>query len=292
MLKTARAGTFNFMNVLRAAVESVGWRVIFQPTGPEARQQAPDLPGYALYHLEQPTHDRALIFRRAYHYPFWQIQPMLQRWRFEVALTPYDPAAIPAEQAQQFLTRLRARVLPGPPPRQGPSVLIPLQGRLRQCRSFQTMSPVEMVRQIARTGHPATATLHPNEVYDAQDLRALDQLAARYPNLTIGGETASLLRDCRFVATQNSAVAFDGYLLGKPAVLFGQADFHHIALNVADLGVKAALRRAPDHRPDVARYLFWFLRHMSINATAPDAGARILGAMKKGGWPIDQPPLM
>lgn len=292
MLQTARAGTFNFMNVLRRAVESAGWRVQFLPTGPAAREQAPDLPGYALFHLEPPTHDRALIFRRAYHYPFWQIQPQLQRWRHKVAQTGFDPDQTPPEVARDFMHRLRNRVVPGPAPTQGPQVLIPLQGRLRQCRSFQTMSPIKMVQQVAKTGHPATVTLHPNETYDADDLRALDQLATRFPNLTIGGHTAKLLRDCRFVATQNSAVAFDGYLLGKPAVLFGQSDLHHIALNVAELGAGRALARAPDHQPDFAGYLFWFLHRMSINATARDSGAQILAAMKKGGWPIDQPPLM
>ena len=75
MLDTSRAGTFNFMNVLRAAVEGAGWRVEFHETGPEARHLAPRLDGYALYHMEPPTHDRALTFRRAYHYPFWQIEP-------------------------------------------------------------------------------------------------------------------------------------------------------------------------------------------------------------------------
>lgn len=290
MLETARAGTFNFMNVLRRAVEAAGWQVVFLPTGPKARRKAPDLPGYALFHLEAPTHNRALMFRRAYHYPFWQIQPVLQRWRSEAAQTPFDPAAIPEERARDFTDRLRRRVLPGPPPRMSGPVLIPLQGKLRQRRSFQTMSPIAMVRQIARTGQPACATLHPNEVYDTADLHALDRLAAHHPNLTIGDRTADLLRDCRLVATQNSAVAFDGYLLGKPAVLFGQSDIHHIALNVADLGAAEALARAPGHRPDFARYLLWFLRRKSINATAQDAPAQIIAAMQKGGWPIGQPP--
>lgn len=292
MLQTALAGTFNFMNVLWDAVRSAGWQVIFLPTGPKARKQAPDLPGYALFHLEPPTHDRALTFRRAYHYPFWQIQNHIQRWRSDVALSRFDPASIQTGPARDFQKRLRARVLAGPAPTHGSRVLIALQGRLQECRSFQTMSPIEMVRQIARTGQPATATLHPNETYDENDLRALEQLALDFPNLTIGGRTAALLRDCCFVATQNSAVAFDGYLLGKPAVLFAQSDLHHIALNVADLGAETALARAPDHRPDFARYLFWFLQRMSINATAKDAPAQIINAMKKGGWPIGQPPKM
>lgn len=286
MLHTARAGTFNFLNVLKAAVEGAGWRVEWHETGPEARHRAPDRDGYALFHAEAPTHDRALTFRRAYHYPFWQIEPAQQRWRFAVARAAFDPAAVDAGAARAFAARLRDRVLPGPPPRRDGPILIPLQGRLRQHRSFQTMSPLDMVATVAATGRPCTATLHPNEVYDAADRVALDRLAARHGNLSVGGNTMALLRDCAHVATMNSAVAFDGYLLGKPAVLFAQIDFHHIGLNVADLGAPEALRTATDHRPDFDRYLYWFLQDRAINATRPDAGARILAAMRRGGWPI------
>jgi len=286
MLRTARAGTFNFLNVLKTAVEGAGWALEWHETGPKARQRAPDRDGYALFHAEAPTHDRALTFRRAYHYPFWQIEPVQQRWRFAVARAGFDPATIDPGAAHAFADRLRKRVLPGPPPRRDGPVLIPLQGMIRRHRSFQTMSPVEMVERVAASGRPCMATLHPAEAYDAADHAALDELARRHSNLRIGGDTAGILRDCAFVATQNSAVAFDGYLLGKPAVLFAQIDFHHIALNVADMGVAQALHAAEAHRPDFDRYLFWFLQQRAINATLPDAGARILAAMRRGGWPI------
>ncbi|MDF3605195.1 hypothetical protein PE067_02870 [Paracoccus sp. DMF-8] len=290
MLATARAGTFNFLNVLRDAVETAGWQVEWRETGSEARRRAPDLPGYALFHAEAPTHDRALTFRRAYHYPFWQIEPVQQRWRFHVAASIFDPDSIDPQPAAAFVDKLRNRVLPGPDPTREGFALVALQGHLRKQRSFQTMRPLDMVKEVARTGRPAVATLHPSETYDDKDMAALDRLAARFPNLVIGGQTQTLLRACDFVVTQNSAVAFDGLILGKPAVLFGQSDFHHIALNVADLGAEQALRIAADSRPDHIRYIYWFLRIMAVNATAGDARGQIRAAMKRGGWPIDQPP--
>ena len=290
MLADARAGRFNFLNVLSRAVRDAGWRVEFAPTGPAARAAAPSRDGYALFHMEQPTHDRALTFRRAYHYPFWSIEPVAERWRFSVARARFDPGTVDPHRAATFAARLRDRVMPCPLPRRGGTVLVPLQGHIRRCRSFQTMSPVEMLDRVCATGRPVAATLHPREPLDDADRAALDAIAARHPNLTVGGDTAAILRDCAFVATQNSAVAFDGYLLGKPAVLFAQIDFHHIALNVADMGAEGALAAAPTHAPDFDAYLFWFLHRRAINATAPDAGARILSAMRKGGWPIRPPP--
>jgi hypothetical protein len=69
-------------------------------------------------------------------------------------------------------------------------------------------------------------------------------------------------------------------------VLFAQIDFHHIALNVADLGAEQALALAETHAPDFDRYLYWFLQEQCINASRPDAGHQILTQMRRGGWPI------
>lgn len=286
MLRTARAGTFPAMAVLARAVQAQGWRVLFEPASAQAQDGPPPPGDYALLHMKQPRHPRTLTLRRAYHYPFWRIEPVAQRWRFAVAEARFDAQAVDPEAAATFVRRLRARVLPGPAPVRGDHVLVPLQGHIRRTRSFQTMSPVRMLDAVCRTGRPVTATLHPSETYDAADRAALDALARRYPNLTIGGDTPALLRDCAFVATQNSAVAFDGMILGKPAVLFAQIDFHHIALNVADLGAWAALEAAAEARPDPVRYVYWFLKLQAIDAQAPDAGARMLAALRRGGWPL------
>ena len=286
ILRMARAGKLGFLNRMRALLESRGWQVRIRRSGEGPRAEAPNRPGFALYHMERPTHPGALTFRLAYHYPFWRLERQAERWRWPVARATFPEARLDPDIARDFARRLRDRVLPGPAPARGDHVLIALQGRIHEQRSFQTMSPLRMVESVARTGRPAIATFHPKETYDGADRAALEAIAARHANLTIGGDTARLLRDCAFVATQNSTVAMDGYILGKPAVLFGQSDFHHIALNVAELGSSEALSRAPEHRPDYAGYLDWFLRQSSLDMMASDADARLLVAMKKGGWPV------
>ena len=278
-LDSVRAGGFNFLQRLRKAVESAGWRIEWRSEG-----EAPQ--AHSLWHMRAPAGSGGLIFRRTYHYPFWHIEAVPERWHWPVARAAFDAEAVPVEPARRFTGRLAARVLPGPPPTRDGPALVPLQGRLSQHRSFQTMSPLAMVEAIGRSGHPARVTLHPRESYADDELRALDRIIAAHPSLDMAEGTAALLRCCAFVATQNSAVAFDGFLLGKPAVLFAQSDFHHIALNVAQIGADEALARAATHRPAFERYLFWFLRIMAVNATAPDARQQVLAAMRRGGWPI------
>ncbi|WP_410217165.1 hypothetical protein [Paracoccus sp. (in: a-proteobacteria)] len=286
ILQTALAGKSGFVNRVCAVLEPRGWRIRIQPSGEEARALAPDRPGHALFHMERPTHDRALTFRRAYHYPYWRLEQVAERWRWPIARASFDPDRIEADAARKFAQRLRDRVLPGPPPVRGDHVLIPLQGHLRKRRSFQAASPVQMIRQVAETGRPCIATLHPKESYDDKDRAALMRLSDRFSNLTIGGDTMARLRDCAFVVTQNSAVGFDALILGKPVVLFAQSDFHHVTLNVAQVGARVALEGAAVHAPPGDRFLDWFLRRTSLDMMAPDADQRLLAAMKKGGWPV------
>lgn len=282
-LTTAIAGKFGFFNRLCETLEPRGWTVAALKTGPEARAKAPTLPGYALFHMERPTHPRALTFRLAYHFPYWRIEKRPERWRFGVAKAAFDPAAI---AASDFSDRLRQRVLPGPAPRDDGFILIALQSRLQKERSFQAMSPLNMVARLARTGRDCIATLHPKVSYGEAERDALESLARRNPNLRIGGDTASLIRRCSMVATQNSGAGFDGLILHKPVLMFGQSDYHHIALNVADLGFKPALEAAARHRPDYDRYVEWFLRHQSLDMMAPDATGQITATLGRHGWPV------
>lgn len=286
MLAQARRGDFPFLNRVADTVREQGWQVELAPAGPAAHDIPPPPDHYALFHMKRPIHPRTLTFRRAYHFPFWRIEPVAERWRFAVARERFDPDRVDPGRAREFARRLAQRVLPGPQPPRGDHILVPLQGQLRRTRSFQTMSPVRMLDAVCRTGRPVAATLHPSEGLDADDIAALADLKARHPNLTLGGDTMALLRGCAFVATQNSAVAFDGMILGKPAVLFAQIDFHHAALNVADLGADAALAAAETADGDADRYLWWFLKDRSIDVPAPSAADRILASLRRGGWPI------
>jgi hypothetical protein len=150
------------------------------------------------------------------------------------------------------------------------------------------MSPLAMVETVlARDTRPVVAALHPKEHYAPAELRALERLAEHHPRLTVEkGQMERFLPACAYVATQNSSAAFNGYFFEKPAVLFAQVDFHHIAANVPVLGVDGAFAALADNHPDYTAYLWWFWQEMSINAGRPQAEAQIAAAMRRAGWPI------
>lgn len=287
---SAAAGKHNFIGKIVSVVEAVGYRVEYRLNTAAERLKAPARRGYALFHMEGATGPRAMVFRRVYHYPFWAIEPSAKRWEWHVAQSAFPEDDVPRRAADRFFAFWQDRLFgeAAATARREGFVYVPLQGKLLTHRSFQTMSPLDMLRAVlAHDARPVVAALHPKEQYSHPELAALHELAVQSPRLSIqtGGMEAALA-GCDYVATQNSSAAFNGYFFGKPAVLFGRIDFHHIAANVADLGAERALAEAPGMRPDYAGYLHWFWQRMSINAGRPEADAQIAAAFRRAGWPV------
>jgi len=289
--QSALAGQHNFIGKIAAVLHNAGYRVEYCRNSPVERAKSAHRRGYSMFHMDAPNHDRALTIRRAYHYPFWAIEPSARRWEWRVARAEFPVGHVPRKAADQFYAFWRKRlfgILPENPAREG-FVYVPLQGRLLEHRSFQTCTPLDMLNAVLQhdSERPIVATLHPKERYSSEDLAALEQLAQQNPRLRIrAGGMQALLQACDYVVTQNSGVAFDGYFFAKPAVLFGQADFHHIAANVAELGVAEAIRQGSALAPDYAGYVHWFWQVMSINAGRSEADPQISAALSRAGWPL------
>ncbi len=230
-----------------------------------------------------------MTIRLNYFYPFWNIERSAARWEWPVAQARFDPQQVPQKEARQFTRYWRKRLFKGAADQTGRDgvVYVPLQGRLRSNRSFQFCSPLQMLTLLAaqEKRRDIVATLHPKETYSAQDLAELHALADRHPHLRIAqADMVQMLQRCDYVVTQNSSVALSGFFFGKPVVLFGRINFHHIAANVHDLGPQQALSQGPMLTPDYDAYLWWFLQHMSINAGKAEAETKILQAIRRAGW--------
>lgn len=281
-------GRHNFFGRVIAAVRARGWRTVLRESTLPERLKAPVRAGYALYHMEAPTHAAALTCRRTYIGAFWHIEAVAERWEWPVARAAYRPDPAQNARAREFADRLRRHHGAKDGSVADGSVFVPLQGRLLTQRGFQAASPIGMLREtLARTDRPVLATLHPKETYSDEERAALSDLAAQFPRLTVrSGGSEAALRACDMVVTQNSGLAFLGYAFHKPAVLFARADFHHIAGSVPDVGVKSAFARVAGPLPDFDGYLYWFLQEQAINAGRDDCADRIIGALRGHGWPI------
>jgi len=289
--QSAIAGQHNFIGKIASVVHDAGYRVEYCRNTTAERAKSEHRRGFSMFHMDAPTHDRALTIRRSYHYPFWAIEPSAKRWEWRVARSEFSARDVPRKASDQFYGFWRKRLfgtLPENPTREG-FVYVPLQGRLLDHRWFQTCTPLNMLNAVLRhdTDRQIVATLHPKESYSPEELSTLDRLEQQNPRLRVMvGGTEPLLQSCDYIVTQNSGVAFDGYFFAKPVVLFGQVDFHHIAANVAQLGVAKAIRQGPLLTPDYAGYVHWFWQVMSINAGRSEADQQIKAALARAGWPI------
>jgi len=287
----AKAGLINIINRIVGAFESCGYKCLFKENTTANTLMSEDNPGYSLFHMDAPPHRRALTLRRAYYYPFWRIESTADRSQWQVAKSQFRSGEIDPDQAKQFVRFWRNRLFPGAEPLQtgGGFVFVPLQGRLTRRRSFQTMSPIDMLTVALANdpSRPILAKLHPGETYRPDEKTALSELVDANPRLNLTDtDTSTLVATCDYVVTQNSGLALDGFFHHKPAVMFADIDFHHIACNVAELGVEKAFSQVLTARPVFDAYLYWFLQKQSINAGREDAERRILDTVRARGWDV------
>ena len=285
--KSVKAGAHNFINLLIEELKNARFRVSFR----DLSELYLHRDGYALTHMKAPPVGKGATFRRSYHYPFWHLERTAERWHWDVAQANFDASTVPEGEAQQFYRFWRNRLFGAEADEavRGDYIYVPLQGRLLQQRSFQSCSPIEMLRLCVEhnAGRDVVSTLHPKESYTAEELAALERLSAEHSQLRIGtgGMERHLLR-CNHVVTQNSSAAFHGFYFGKPAVLFAEIDFHHIAIRATPATCAEAFDQAWKHEPDYARYLWWFLQRNAINAGRDTAPSLISQRFAELGWPM------
>ncbi len=288
--RQAQAGNHNFIGKIINVLQQAGLRVDFDSEDDVARVRAMMRDGYSLFLMQEPVNDRGLVFRKTYLYPFWHIEKQGKRWEWPVAKAHFDPAAVDPRKAANFQRFWRKRLFKDPAHiRQDGYVYVPLQGRLLIQRSFQSCSPLEMIEAVLEQDphRRVMVTLHPSELYDVEEQHALEDLLDRSDRLYMQtGGSEELLQNCDYIVTQNSSVGFMGYFFDKPLILFGKADFHHIARNVDSLSVRDAFEGIMDHRPGYAAYLFWFLQEQAINAGRAEVTGKIRKVLRAHGWPV------
>ena len=291
MRERAIAGKTNVFNRITAAFEMLDYQCLFKANSTVNLLASAADPGYSLFHLEDPFHPRALNLRRAYYYPFWRIEASAKRWEWTVAKEKFDPSEIDFPSARKFADFWRDRLFGSGDGGSGGGgyIYAPLQGRLLHRRPFQAMAPLDMLKNclVADDRRSIHVSLHPREVYSEVEMAALRELVDRHARLKmVSGDSTAQVRGCDYIVTQNSGIALDGYFFGKPAILFAQIDFHHIAKNVMVSGVEHCFDNVLAGEPDYEKYLFWFLQLQSINAGRDDAEQQILHTVRINGWDV------
>ncbi len=292
MLWQAREGWFGFGDRVTKAFQEAGFRVELRQNSFDARAKSAARRGYSLFLMDDPFHPKSLNMRKAYYFPYWRIEATSKRWEFEVAQSRFEPDEIDPDHAQKWFGNWRKWVFRGGPARAEKTgmIYVALQGRLTAQRSFQSMSPLDMIGEVqARAGDRRILIgLHPGEEYSEEERRALERIEDRDTRVTVQtGGMEEALRTCDFTVTQNSAAALSGFFFKKPAILYGETDFHHQMPRISQLGSDEAWWQVEACAPDYEKYLYWFLHLNAIKADEEGvAEAKILATCRHHGWEI------
>lgn len=269
----AEAGDGIFGAVVRV-VQAAGWDVRYAGQAAEIAGE-----GYHLVYNRATEGPFCFSLRRCYLEKYYRIEETNDRWDWDVAGLPF-----PGKPGQAWFQRYWAeRLFRGLTIAQGGYIFMPLQGKLLQRRHFQAASPIEMIRATlaADPKRRIVATLHPREVYSEAEIEALRGIE-RFDLVT---GSLAWLAGCDYVVTQNSSLALTGFFAGKPAVLFGRIDFHHIAASVRRLGVAGAFEAVKQPQP-YADYLHWFFKKQALCEVGDDRDVRIAARLRAHGWPL------
>lgn len=278
-LRQIRAGEHTFLQGLVSVLRRAEYLVEYSGNTYFNRKLALFLPGISFSDEGMENARRAFVIRRSYRQKFFRIEKSQHRKDWGTTNAEFDVSNIDTLSANIFYRKqIRdLKVLKFKKPIERSYVFVPLQSRLTKKRSFQSFSPIDMVKQTIEksNGRPVVITLHPTVKYSKKDLRAVEKLTEN-PRVTLStAPMHEILAGCDYVVTENSSVALYGVLHKKPAIVFAVCDFHHIFQYVPKVGVEHAFENVLQDEPNFVKYNFWFFMVQMIPQFAPDLENRI-----------------
>lgn len=287
-------GDHAYLGALRKNLLDQGFEVQLQEILPDTSHVAGLLDDYAIVENMYLEKENCVTLSRAHYVPFWDYEIGIEPKEFRLYHKTYDPSAIDESKAKIFANKLRLNNfgLDAPVGELGDAVLVRLQAGVNKLQPGQKMTTIDMLttlrelfpnRQII-VHHDRDLHLKKQEEEQVVDL--LDNLDIDYVDEPI----SMLMRKARFIAVQNSGLAFDGLVWGIPSLLFADADFHHACVNFKDFANgKDAVEALEAFDFDFDKYLKWYLDDHMISAQKRDSIADTMRLLQEFGWPVKIP---
>ena len=237
----------------------------------------------------------------AYLRGFWHLDPRGVQSESSAFASVFDPGEVDQMAAAEFYHRLRQRDA------------VPRRSRYRQPREVATDLPKgavalflqgpsayhagrcdlpmdQMILAVANGsgGRPVLVKPHPQMPEDGvmaigRALEAGAQIQVTEANVH------DVLAASVVTVSVNSAVAFDGFLHDKPAILFGRSDFPSLVTRAYGANdFPGALQTALTTRWPYPQMLHWYFSRHTLDLAAPDFEARAFAAFARVGFPRER----
>jgi hypothetical protein len=233
----------------------------------------------------------------AYLTGFWHMDPRGMQAESSAVDDVFEAGAVDADAAERFANRLKALfVLPRKSRYRQPvevasdipegAVALFLQGPSAYHSGRCSLPMAEMIGVVARGsgGRPVVVKPHP-QMQEGGALAILHAVEAGAEVLATEANVHDILAAAAVTVSVNSAVAFEGFLHGKPSVLFGKSDFPSLitrAFGAEDYS--RALETALAKDWPFAQMLHWYFSRHSLELSAPDFEARAFAGFERVGF--------
>ncbi len=237
----------------------------------------------------------------SYMPPFWHLDPMGVQAESRIGARRYDATQVPYAPAARFFEMLRGRLVKPRVSRRTQidavtefpkgAIAVFLQGNQPQERGLTYCSTGAMLRAVVAGAQGRTVLVKPHPLALDHDAEIIDAaIADGYPIHATVANVHDMIAASVVTVSFNSAVALEGFLHRKPAILFGPSDFHHFCETVRD---PADFPQALDRvfaRPTggYAQYLYWYFELNCVNLHAPAFEAHVARIFAEAGFPPDR----
>lgn len=282
----------HFYGHVQRAFQGIGFAVVCAVATKASLKASFDPDVYCMFHRNTPIHTHAIEARPAPMGPFWMLDNTADPAQKRASKATFSPDKIDGELSDELAARFHEKFgqIDRPTDIQRGFVLIALQGALDRQRYWQTMSPIEMVRQTIAmvTDRQVFIKFHPGQTYTNEEVRAVHALADGDRVQVVNEDLNALLDTCAYTVSMNSTVSVKGLLFGKGGVLFGDADFHHPFQSVREHGVSTSFERVMTDEIYAGKYLLWYLRRQHIATYKVSVEQDILRRCANLGWELSK----
>lgn len=242
-------------------------------------------------------HPGVLNTALAYLPPFYHLDACGALANSSAAQTPNGMDNVNPQKVERFWNMLQSRFVDKRRSRYSQPVEVQdipvgciaifLQGENPQRWGTAHCDTKTMIRTVAEHagGRPVVVKAHPiSDVMNERNM-LLDLMSEGLELYPTDANIHDILRKCVVTVSFNSAVAIEGFLYNKPAILFGRSDFHHCCEAVREPSEFVnALAQALDGSRDYQRFLYWYFTTFCLSLNDPEVDEKIMKRFAKAGF--------